>query len=685
MCSLGPHFLNSCRASAHTLKRTCFFVPFFPVVAQNDSKSSLDYCKVDIEYALNSCDSAIDMDGEMRSSVLVVSTTLQTRDVATTFGANNNVAAPQTVADPPPPYDTRTLPTQDEIAIDASLAPGQTDSLEGSRGDRKRTRIYDSLLEEANSSATEHVVPGIINMPSHSNGWYDNCFTRSCVCDYTGRHVIPEYITSGSLYRGRVLGWKIFREIVLPLMNDIFRIIWTILQLIGAMLLAIFSVININGKPDLLAIIRLSFSSLALLLAAVDLCAVIIQKVIKCSTTNRQYTQFHNVVEDVEDADALAAEDATNAINHNTTQRMIPGCAGGKQWAKFSNTDIARLIIPELLLVPIVICDVLNYAFVTGKGNSKLTELIGLLLSISILALEVYLVRLVLLSVMTYRMHTKRSLPKQLNLTREAIVSAGYDPTIRRNGLIYLSFLIFNVVTHIVNQIAMIVAIGVQNSNYTVPRLTLFHFWFMIIAGYILPVVGVWLFFSVTHYWLQEFAIGITIDYLSILKLPGADRLFFPNSAPHEAQEKANKILLYGKYGTLRRDYHALRNENPLVKAWYPFKSFSHTLICLAYTTVQAIFIFVAATSIQGEQLNMGIFLFVIITEVLSNVYVLLVALFWIFIAALFLAVILLVLGVSVKCIICIAICCGSMFDTSRGPPQPPVMTPQIRAGLEQV
>ena len=41
-----------------------------------------------------------------------------------------------------------------------------------------------------------------------------------------------------------------------------------------------------------------------------------------------------------------------------------------------------------------------------------------------------------------------------------------------------------------------------------------------------------------------------------------------------------------------------------------------------------------------------------IIIEVLSNVYVFLVLLFWIFIAALFLDIILLVLGISVKCVL---------------------------------
>ena len=637
------------------------------------------------------------MDGETALNVAVVSTLLQSRNVASNYGTLSNVAAPVTFADPPPPYDAPAasrLSAQDEIAIDTRSA--EQNLLEG-------TTIYDSLLEEANSSSSGHV-EGIILPDGHSNGWYDNCFTRSCVCDYTGRHVIPEYITSGSLYRGRVLGWKIFRGIILPLMNDAYRIIWIIMQLIGAILLLTFSVfIYIRGSKEIYTIIRLSLSSLALFLASVDLCAVIVKNILKC-TKNRHYARFYNSIEGANQSgsdinDASAAENSSNAVNDNDIHRTNTGCTCGKQWVKFSNTDIARLIIPELLLVPIMICDV--YVFVTN-GDLKL---IGFILSISIFVLEVYLVRLVLLSIMTYRMHTKRSLPKQLILTQDAIVGAGYNPTIRRNGLLYLSFLIFNVVTHIINQTAMIVAIGVKISNYTasIPDYTpcpsywykdcnddankqLFQFWFMIVAGYLLPIVGVWLFFSVTHYWLQEFAIGITIDYLSILKLPGADRLFFPNSTSHEAQEKANKILLYSKYETLRQDYHALRNENPLVKAWYPFKSFSHTLMCLAYTTVQAVFVYATATSIQGEQLNKGIFLFVIITEVLSNIYVLLVALFWIFVAALFLIFILLVLAISLRCRFCVAFYCDSMFDIfSRGPPQPPVMTPQIRARLQRV
>ena len=155
-------------------------------------------------------------------------------------------------------------------------------------------------------------------------------------------------------------------------MNDPLRIIWTIFQLIGAILLVIFSIVNINGNTSIIfPVVRLSFSSLALLLAIVDLCAATIQKVIKCSTTNRHYTQFHNVVEG---ADTSAAEDVANAaVSRNAILRTIALC-----------TDIARLIVPDLLLVPIVICDV---RVSNPKSRSMQNELISVLSSRSTLGM----------------------------------------------------------------------------------------------------------------------------------------------------------------------------------------------------------------------------------------------------------------------------------------------------------
>ena len=648
------------------------------------------------------------MEGEIDLVAENINATTTLRDAApgpdcTTPGGGGDVLAiPGTqFVDLPPPYE-EPVPTVPSVRRRRYHA-GQ---------DRDRAAVYSFLYEESSSTTSNCNPQGAANhvslqTHSDSNGWYDGCFSRSCVCDYTGRHVIPEYITSGSLYSGRVLGWRIFRKMVLPLIGDVFRIIWVVAQWVMSIsLLSLSSVNYASGRHGIYNIVHLSLSALALLLATVDLGGFVIYKIKKCSSNTSRYARLND------DDEALADDiDGTTTVNSSDPH-------SAKGWARFTNVDIARLIIPELLLFPIVICDV--YMLISDnvfKLSSTLdwTGSIEFLFSVSAFVIQVYIIRLALLAMMTYRVHAERSLPTELCHTQEAMVGAGYDPKVRRNGLIYLSFLIFNAVTHMINQIAMVIAIGVKIHNYTTVTPTPeptpcvyywdcnhddgdnhnsvidasnmpFYFWFMIVAGYLLPIVGAWLFFSVTHFWLQEFAIGITIDYLSILKLPGADGIFFPDCNPYEAQDKINMILIYNKYDTLRQDYHALQNESLLAKAWYPFKSLSHVLMCLAYTTVQIIFVYVAAFSIQGNQLNMAVFLLVIVTELLANAYTVAVALFWVMVAVGFLMAIGLALAVGVKCMICIALFCSSVFDSyNRGPPQPPVMTPQIRMGLQQV
>ena len=597
-------------------------------------------------------------------------------------------------AELPPTY------AESEAAIDRQPPAedvGAENPFSGNLSDR--ATIYGSLYEDSDAGTgaqPRQMVLGHATVQiqeTHSKGWYDVCLTRSCVCDYTGRHVIPEYITAGSLYHGRVLGWKIFRQMTLPMVGDTLRMLWTVLQLVMSIGLLVLSSVNYgSGRRSIYNIVHLTLSVVAVLLASVDLGGSIVNKIFKCRSSGR-YARLRN--------DASTDSLANGDENGDSSARQTRSTSDYKN--RFSYVDVARLIIPELILFPIVICDV--YMLV-NEGVQKLettadwTSFIELLFSACSLVIQVYIVRITLLALMTYRVHTKRSLPKELTLTQEDIVGAGCDPTIRRNGLIYLAFLIFNVVTHMVNQIAMILAIGLKIHEYIIdddnnypytygylnPNKLPFNFWFMIAAGYVLPIAGAWLFFSVTHFWLQEFAIGISVDYLGMLKLPRAACLFFPNHTPYEAQNKAKKILSHNKYDKLRQDYHALRNENPLAKAFYPFKSFCHIFMCLGYTVVQIIFVYVAAFSIQGKQLNMGIFLFVIITELLSNVYVVLVSLFWIMVAILVVTAVLLVLGLSVKCIICVAIFCNSYFDSlNRGPPQPPIMTPQVRMGLQQV
>ena len=52
--------------------------------------------------------------------------------------------------------------------------------------------------------------------------------------------------------------------------------------------------------------------------------------------------------------------------------------------------------------------------------------------------------------------------------------------------------------------------------------------WYMLVAGYVLPVFGLLTFFVVTYFWVQEFPIGFCINCLSVLKASGIDEVMKP-------------------------------------------------------------------------------------------------------------------------------------------------------------
>lgn len=49
----------------------------------------------------------------------------------------------------------------------------------------------------------------------------------------------------------------------------------------------------------------------------------------------------------------------------------------------------------------------------------------------------------------------------------------------------------------------------------------------MLAAGWIMPICGFLTFFIVTYYWVQQFPIGLCIDFVRIMEMPGVDDLLY--------------------------------------------------------------------------------------------------------------------------------------------------------------
>ena len=187
-------------------------------------------------------------------------------------------------------------------------------------------------------------------------------------------------------------------------------------------------------------------------------------------------------------------------------------------------------------------------------------------------------------------------------------------------------------------QIMMIVAVSLkiaddnQNKTLDSPLYISGELWFLLIAGYIMPFLGIVSFYIPTFYWVYEHENGLCIDFLSLLTMPGIDHILFPDGEEmKEAYESIRKIASKLHDGNkLRESFKSLKNLGFLNKLSYAFRNPFLVVACLAYSFAQFAFVVVTIVAIQNENLGTIIYYIIsIIIGVLANVYVFLVAALW--------------------------------------------------------
>ena len=104
------------------------------------------------------------------------------------------------------------------------------------------------------------------------------------------------------------------------------------------------------------------------------------------------------------------------------------------------------------------------------------------------------------------------------------------DPTIRKSALFFQINFVIHVFGQMVAQLLMIITIRIgiheENKQSSDGSISVSgNLRYMIVAGYVLPVFGLFTFFVVTYYWEQKFPIGIYVDILSILQQLGIDEV----------------------------------------------------------------------------------------------------------------------------------------------------------------
>ena len=448
------------------------------------------------------------------------------------------------------------------------------------------------------------------------------------------------------LRRGRSRGWVMHNQMIFPLVKNTFRNIWVGTETLMVLVALGLSIASLSfGKNEIFNIVHLGLTILGSILGVIDGMILVCQCCGKFCCSECEHTS-----EDVEfdEASLLLHRDESNPGNGRCRQ-CIENAKG--------TFDIGRMILAEIIFYPLLICDI--FEVITGKAYhfNNVEDGVSFVLfaiSLGLLVFYVYIVRIIVLIAATYHSQKSRSPP--------SIEGSDFDPSIKKSALYFQSYFIIHVLAQMVAQILMIITIGIgiheenkhvsSNDSINVSN----YLWYMIVAGYVLPVFGLLTFFVVTYFWVQEFPIGICVDVLSILQQPGIEELLELKKTKKEGGERLNKINRYIHFSELQKQFKNLRRTAFSGKFSYPFESPQMVILSIFYALLQLGFVIAARHSLGGEwaifYVPAGIVGF------LANIYVFTVAGFWLLTITSILIVVASMLGLIIFC--GIIWCCAS-------------------------
>ena len=355
------------------------------------------------------------------------------------------------------------------------------------------TEIYEVLHTEASYSNKRAVTNGEDFEAKATCGekTVDLC-CQSLACDFSknpfkkdATALKKKQLMNPTRRRGRAKGWTILKGLIFPFVSDVVRDFWVTFQLFFALILLGLSAttfVLVGENYEVFHAVHLAFSVLAAFLAILDsivsyiqcsACKACISWCRKKAGRERSEdisTQIGTPSDDKQGIDETAkvknADVEKGPANANDNETSSVSGHSRKRCRKCfkvsrSGLDIARLLLTEFILVPIIFCDMFEVA--TGKGFSSDVpyHIIGFALIVydSIgLIVFVFLLCLVIVGRMIrteQRMHPTQEdinvaqniLNEEGKLSAQQSVSHDYDidKSIKKNSLMILITLFLHV------------------------------------------------------------------------------------------------------------------------------------------------------------------------------------------------------------------------------------------------
>ena len=626
---------------------------------------------------------------------------------------------------PPPPPSPETPPSEDtHISIDEEPDVEVEEPQQEVTKEERETvgkivqDLFDELVDDEKTGGCCRVC-----CRGCSNLWWKACCGQALSISCTNRDFkncnsvqkSKEVITE-ALENAIERGTTALKRIVFPLCSSILRDVWVSAEFILIWVAFILSLVQltVSGNTAVLNILHLALASLALVLANID-AGFQLSEFRSCKTC---YSVCKGKNRKDEKRLAVDHGDQTESKYVCCNRCCDRSTTGGKAVLMSRDAfDVVRVFLSELILYPLTICDIFELILCKGWERENTSDELSLalfIISSFSLIFFVYILRIVLLFftlVNTQRTRQKlvdksqkewqnRDPPPPYSFTTTQAPPVNEEVVDRAAGKWFSGYFFVHVLSQMIAQILMIIAISAkflyENRNYDLDQTIHIstYLWYMLAAGYMLPLCGLATFFIVNFYWVREFPIKLYIQILSVLSCPDATALFFPKEALmgdekngesenseglvhkwREVMQRVNSVDLRNPNSrdTVINDFKEMAKQNIFTdRLGFPFRSPGLVILCMIYAALQLAFIISATkNNVDGDTILAGgnwttFYIFAIIVGGLANVYTFCVAYFWLLVIAVITAGILIAVAMICLCLLLASTASGSSSNSQQ-------------------
>ena len=380
---------------------------------------------------------------------------------------------------------------------------------------------------------------------------------QPCACP--GDVSLPEF--TPEMKTASYMGVLMMRKLLFPAMPKALRDLWVYAELGVTIILFVLSVISLSLENDrVFNFLYLALSSINLILALIDGFIHFVQLGSCAQYVRRCRSKGQGDSED----DPESEMDADNNTERKCWQ-LSP------KWKKNINEwfELIRNILTELLIYPLLICDLFEFIVGGSLLRSTAADRINFALFIIggfYLFLSVYFMRIFMV------------ITSLITLRRIPVDASGGQ----QNYINLVTRFCIHILVQLVTHATIIIAIGLkihqENPQPCPDGVTQCvnaspFLVYAAIAGGVIPFIGVITFFFVNYYQMRELAVGFWIDMLSLLQGESFADVVFQREGVKAAKQKATKLADKLKLKTVKEQYKKVQNIPEWVKVFYPMRN----------------------------------------------------------------------------------------------------------------